>query len=313
MPHTQPQFIYSDREVESARAAAIAIADANMAFEPTTAEPGICRGTITATVDGRDFDIDVSFKLDNAEDPADLIAALRHAATDALMFGDLTLDEYFECRNDRSRFEPAKLTQIVSDHHDIMLAKSFLEVCHIGEDSLGIVQSALNNLPELVEMKLEELAEDRGETRVVEKTIREKLHQLGIFNQSHVAYSMALDYAREYLRLEKQVAASFDVVSGGAGTWKALPASERSDYLMQAAAEHARADWDLLDDKFASRMDDSIADMARKHEGRIADRTEAAAEKQDAFDAALDDAEARAASETHPIDKDKARTERTGR
>ena len=127
MPYTQPQSTYSEREVECARAAAIAIVDANMAFKPTAAEPGICRGTITATVNGKDFDIDVSFKLDNAEEPADLIAALRHAATEALMFGDLTLDEYFECRSDRSRFEPAKLTQIVSDHHDILLAKSFLE------------------------------------------------------------------------------------------------------------------------------------------------------------------------------------------
>lgn len=305
MPYTQPQSTYSEREVECARAAAIAIVDANMAFKPTAAEPGICRGTITATVNGKDFDIDVSFKLDNAEEPADLIAALRHAATEALMFGDLTLDEYFECRSDRSRFEPAKLTQIVSDHHDILLAKSFLEVCHISEDSLSIVQSALNNLPELVEMKLEEIADDRGETRVKEEAIREKILKLGIFNRDHIAYRMASDYATYYCADEAGFAQAFDSVSGRTGTWEQLPASERSDYIMQAACEHAVADCDLLKDKFAERMRESACDMAHANEQRIADRIEASAESQEAFDAALDDAE--------PTGKEKARADHVER
>lgn len=313
---------YTDEQMAAARAAAELIADNKIEFHGDRITK-VVDGEPVRTCDGALWvgnpivDGDISTKRVRFEAPEDesldTVFALREVASLASETTGLDLDGYFDWRGEH---RPAKPSQVIADFEMGQDSQVFLDACLCnicGKEVLSELAATLSEMPELVARLA---SEDLGKTRISEEAIREKVWQLGIFNKDHVACSMALDYAKEYLRLEKQVAASFDVVSGGAGTWKALPASERSDYLMQAACEHALADWDLLDDKFASRMDDSIADMGRKHEELLADRAEAAAEcasLKGGFEASLDDAEARAEAESQRIGKDEARADRIER
>ncbi|WP_304857475.1 MULTISPECIES: hypothetical protein [Bacteria] len=99
----------------------------------------------------------------------------------------------------------------------------------------------------------------------------------GVVAPTPLLYHMAQSYLGFYQDHAQQFAESFDELSPQ--PWTDLDPHERNSYLVQAAVEHAAADKDLLDDKFISRMADSAADMARKHESAIAERAGQAHEK----------------------------------
>ena len=71
----------------------------------------------------------------------------------------------------------------------------------------------------------------------------------GVVAPTPLLYHMAQSYLGFYQDHAQQFAESFDELSPQ--PWTDLDPHERNSYLVQAAVEHAAADKDLLDDKFA--------------------------------------------------------------
>ena len=253
-------------------------------------------------------------KAHGTPDLVSVLAAVTGDASTAAQYH--SIDEFAE-----GVFFGERVSQVIKAWNASNQAHAFLnKACRFeSTQDLFEFEVALDKDSGAVRLHLSEIDADIAprfestKTSIAKETIRKKVWQLGIFNRDHIAYRMASDYATYYCADEAGFAQAFDSVSGRTGTWEQLPASERSDYIMQAACEHAVADCDLLKDKFAERMRESACDMAHANEQRIADRIEASAESQEAFDAALDDAEARATSETHPTGKEKARADHVER
>lgn len=319
---------YTIEQIQAAAKVADLICEHGMAFDAVVIDKPddderIYQGKLKAWVSGRAFERDVTLirsllmTLTQGEEPADLIAALHKVANDALKVVDLDLDGYFEwCRHHAAYLKPS---EIIENHMEFELCESFLNLLGIeGKAAISELEQTLHGLPELIEQTV---AERQGGIHLPSSMVLEALDKVADSPHGELARKLASDYVKQYMAnlsdFEQAYNGAVEYSEAKQG-WQMLddlPPQERSYVVIKAACDHAMADLAQMDEQFASRMREGAAELARNagvdgkgfHEERPAEAI--APDHPESFDAALEDAEARAAKESQPKNEGKARAE----